>query len=110
MIKVRLSNILIETLSIIVPSFFQAWGNTNARLAFFLQSNFYFLFTQHRERRKTPFYSPQDLVLISEKIIKNFKSEGKFLKLEGNIEKKNTSLWGEGRSPLKFKIKTNGKM
>ena len=84
-------------------------GEYKCEAGFFPQSNFYFLFTQHREKRKTPFYSPQDLVLISEKIIKNFKSEGKFLKLEGNIEKKSTSLWGEGRSPLKFKIKTNGK-
>ena len=51
--------------------FFQKWGTINARLAYFLLSNFQFLFTRGREKRKTPFYCTRVLVLINIKISKN---------------------------------------
>ena len=60
----------------------------------FLPSNFHFLFTYRREKRKTQFCSPQDLVLLFIENNKNVKIGNTIL--EGKKRKGKTSLLGEG--------------
>ena len=75
---------------------------------FFLQSKFYFLFTHRREKRKTPFCSPQDLVFYNflSKYEKFEKGELEVISKE-KLKRKKDKAWDLGwvgsHTELKFK-------